>query len=559
MAPSVAERPHTPVAEATPEPQPQAQHRLLLAVIAIGTTALAIVGWKLFWFLTDDAYIAFRYISNSLAGRGLVWNPAPFRPVEGYTSFLWVVLLREVWRITGIEPPQSANVISLLFGLGSLFLGACFVMRMSLPARIERYRVGLLALALLGAVTNRTFLAWLSSGLETALFNFLFTWWVYVGTAREGRSRSSWTFQLASSAALCELCRPDGLLIVAATAFILLVEQPRSLTRLYAASPLLLVPAHVLWRRSFYGDWLPNTYRAKYEGAWPESGIRYLASFVLEYGVWWWALLLIAWIVRNRRVAGPWRWNRIAPLIPIAVVAAHLAYYTFIIGGDHFEYRVYSHLIVLLMVSAAWLASEVAPSGAAAAGLVAGFILVSYPIPWTHWWMTKDMNVRERGKPLLVHIADQFPWPARPVVALWDDWQTWLIEHLVGMRHQEHKVFEQRQIDLFPTREEGSKIAWDERNVRADGTVGVAGWVLPNVAIIDRRGLNDRVIAGHRPPEFEKRGMAHDRAPPPGYEECFRPNVFIDHRRVWLKPREAPLTDEDIRRCESRDWERTGG
>ena len=51
-------------------------------------------GWHLFYFLTDDAYITFRYVSNSLAGRGLVWNPAPFRPVEGYTSFLWAIVLR---------------------------------------------------------------------------------------------------------------------------------------------------------------------------------------------------------------------------------------------------------------------------------------------------------------------------------------------------------------------------------------------------------------------------------------------------------------------------------
>lgn len=50
-------------------------------------------GWKLFWFMTDDAYIAFRYVSNSMLGLGYVWNPPPFHPVEGYTSFLWVAIL----------------------------------------------------------------------------------------------------------------------------------------------------------------------------------------------------------------------------------------------------------------------------------------------------------------------------------------------------------------------------------------------------------------------------------------------------------------------------------
>jgi len=85
--------------------------------------ALVFVGWRLFFFLTDDAFIAFRYVSNSMLGYGFVWNPPPFRPVEGYTSFLWVVLLRLVWSFTGVEPPVAANYLSLLCGYGTLFIG----------------------------------------------------------------------------------------------------------------------------------------------------------------------------------------------------------------------------------------------------------------------------------------------------------------------------------------------------------------------------------------------------------------------------------------------------
>ena len=39
-----------------------------VALVAIVTY----VGWRQLWFLTDDAYIAFRYVSNAMAGRGLV-------------------------------------------------------------------------------------------------------------------------------------------------------------------------------------------------------------------------------------------------------------------------------------------------------------------------------------------------------------------------------------------------------------------------------------------------------------------------------------------------------
>ena len=65
----------------------------------------------------------------------------------------------------------------------------------------------------------------------------------------------------------------------------------------------------------------------------------------------------------------------------------------------------------------------------------------------------------------------------------------------------------------------------------AIGGVGAAAWALPNVAIIDEFGLNDRVIARNPVPEAVARArqrvrvMAHERTPPRGYIQCFLPNV----------------------------------
>src|SRR4051794_37248022 len=42
-------------------------------------------------FTIDDAYISFRYAENLASGHGLVYNLG--ERVEGYTNFLWVVLL----------------------------------------------------------------------------------------------------------------------------------------------------------------------------------------------------------------------------------------------------------------------------------------------------------------------------------------------------------------------------------------------------------------------------------------------------------------------------------
>ena len=102
---------------------------VFVLILVLGGIGL-FFGWRQFWFLTDDAYIAFRYVSNSELGHGYVWNAPPFLPVEGYTSFLWVVVLDVVWRTLGSEPPVSANWISLVWAYGILILGAVMVMRL---------------------------------------------------------------------------------------------------------------------------------------------------------------------------------------------------------------------------------------------------------------------------------------------------------------------------------------------------------------------------------------------------------------------------------------------
>jgi arabinofuranosyltransferase len=156
---------------------------------------------------------------------------------------------------------------------------------------------------------------------------------------------------------------------------------------------------------------------------------------------------------------------------------------------------------------------------------------------------------------MAVPISERFPPPLDSIVAAWDRWQRWLIHHNVCRRHQEHRVFHARRVAIFPPREAGAQIPWQERAVIAEGSVGVLGWVLPNVAILDELGLNDHVIA-HLPPPLlpEGRQMAHDRRAPRSYIGCFRPNVrmVLRERRAIVESRD--LTDAQIRACEARDW-----
>lgn len=526
-------------------------------VLGLAVVLVTYAGWRLFWFLTDDAFIAFRYASNSVLGHGLVWNPPPFRPVEGYTSFLWIRLLEGVWRLTGVDPPRAANWLSLAFGYATLALGTHTLLRMRLPPALARHRRVFLALVLVGILTNRTFLTWLSSGLETALFNFLVFAWIWIALAL--RLKKAWMLRLSLVTALLALSRPDGLLFCAALAVIAwLRERESSEPHRMALLPMLVVPIHLVWRRWTYGSWLPNTFTAKVGEPWAESGLRYLASFVLEYGVWVWLLLLGAWVIRILRPSPRQAWGSLRrhPIETVALVTlgAHAGYYTFLVGGDHFEYRVYSHLVPLLWISAVWLAARVVSRPRGVIAVLVVWLVVSSPIPWVHWFETRDLTTRAQTLRMARPIAQHFPAPLRSVLEVWDGWQAWLARRRVCVRHQEHKVFWQHQIRELPTRSEGSAIRWDQRAVTVRGAVGVPGWVLPEVAVIDEFGLNDRVVARNPRPRYRIRRMAHERIPPPGYVECFRPNLEIRDGAIHVQVRESPLSDQEIRACESRDW-----
>src|SRR5437764_1315440 len=52
-------------------------------------------------WITDDAYISFRYAGNLLHGRGLVFNAG--ERVEGYSNFLWTLWCALGMRL-GVSP-----------------------------------------------------------------------------------------------------------------------------------------------------------------------------------------------------------------------------------------------------------------------------------------------------------------------------------------------------------------------------------------------------------------------------------------------------------------------
>ena len=550
---------------------------LFLIIMFLGCAGL-VFGWRVFWFLTDDAYIAFRYISNSLLGYGYVWNVPPFHPVEGYTSFLWIVLLDIIWRLLGIAPPTSANWITLGFSCGTLLIGSILVMRTLQGTQLARLRLVFVALFIFFLLFNRTFLAWSSSGLETAMMDFLLLFWVFIILGNKSRPRRACLGAL--TAAGLALGRPDGLLFCVATGCAVLLwvfaeqkKKGRLQILLYGLLPFFIPLGHLAWRVSFYGEWLPNTFYAKVIAAWPESGFRYLLSFTLEYAFWF-PTLLICWALAKdavQKIHGLHACRAPGKIIVTLAVAIHRAgiayivigallihcgYYTYVVGGDHFEYRIYAHLVPLMMIALFWSLNRLRAEPRTAIAVTLTFVLLSMPVQWTHWVLTKDLHTRHETKAMYVPIASHWPTPIRWYADLFDKAQAWLIDHSVCLRHQEHKIFWQVQTRTYPTRNEGRKIPYSEYPVIALPCVGVPSWVLPHVFVIDTLGLNDYVIARTPLPEAGKRVMAHSRIPPKGYVKSYRPNVevSISGRQgiVFVSKRTQPITSDYIDANEQR-------
>lgn len=519
-----------------------------LAIWAVAALAGAL-GWWAFLFTLDDAYIAWRYASNLMDGHGLVWNPPPFRPVEGYSSLLWVLLVTAIWAVTGVEPPDAANPVLLGFSTAALGLVAFIGWRMPLGERLAPWRATLLALVLAGTVTNRTWLIWSSSGLETSLLTLGLLGWLAVGWfARPGAGR---TAGLCALAALIELTRPDGLLFVAFAGLIALREAwvARRPAALLHALPLGIPAAHLLWRWSTYGDWLPNTYYAKHAAAWPLSGAIYLSCFLVEYALW--VPLLVALVAAWRRRDGLWAsigWPGASALATLAVVG-QFAYYTFDVGGDHFGFRIYQHVVPLAWLGAVFALDRGGWSARASLGALVATLGLGAVIPWTHHLRTEHLGEPKDGQNTHL-ISPAFPAPLRPWPMLWEAQQEWLRNHFVCIRRRGHVNYITRQQARYPSREAARSIDFGpDIPVIALNGVGYPAWVMPQVAVIDQLGLNDAVVA-RNPVVRSRRKMAHDRVPPAGYVDCFRPNVSARDGRVRVQRRPNALTDDDVRRCE---------
>lgn len=300
---------------------------MLTAILAM--LLFALVGpW-----LCDDVFVSLRYVQQALAGHGLVYNPG--ERVEGYTHFLWVVLLWAAGRL-GLDLETAARWLPLPFYAASVLLVA--QASRDLFARRPRPLWGLPAAAVLWAL-HRDAHVFASGGLETSAFTF----WLVFGfrflarDAGAGPPRPKDARLAVWGYAMAALTRPEGLGHLA-LALAFLARRARSqpaapgFGRLCGLAILLVAPLFA-WRLLYYGDLLPNSFHAKSAGsAYWSQGWTYVGLYFRFYAPLA-AAAIGAWLVlAPGRDAG-----RDASDAPLRLAAAHAALVivaTAYVGGD---------------------------------------------------------------------------------------------------------------------------------------------------------------------------------------------------------------------------------
>jgi arabinofuranosyltransferase len=400
--------------------------------------------WLYADFFIDDAYISLRYVNQWLAGNGLVYNIG--ERVEGYSNFLWIVLLGSSG-LSGLDLVFAARLWGIGFSIATLVLVYLFVRRLPFPL-----------LSLLFLALSAPFAMWAVGGLENPLFMFLAfagSWLFY----REETRSSGWTSSIFWG--LLALTRPDGLLF-GGVAFLYRVlrlyrlrQWPQRHDYLRALVLAVLVLPHFIWRLTYYGYPLPNTLYAKSMGmslrSFLEGGYYIYSSFEIIGGVFFASLLVLLAVAARQRY-------RYTAYFTLNIAAYFL--FIFAAGGDwmpaqRFLASILPLLAVVIHAGAAELVRLLSP-------------LLRGRLAWTPVFIQLLYIVA-------ISLSARFISPGIPIdhrLSLPYPWVTYLEERI---QHTD-------TIAVFDA--------------------GFVGYRLPlTVRIVDMVGLTDEYIA-HRPAQF---------------------------------------------------------
>jgi arabinofuranosyltransferase len=259
--------------------------------ILLGIMAIFVIHSLSLNFTQDDAFISYRYVKNFINGHGLVFNPG--ERVEGYTNFLWIILL-SIFAKFGLDMILVSKILGVASGCITLFLlyeistlllqkkkmGSNPGKDMNHMVHTKDWFFALFPPFLLAS--NSAFAYWSISGLETVFFLMavLLSVYFYLFNQR----------LMILFAAISTLIRPEGVLI-----FIIIILHKHLFKKnkledcvFSLAGFIALLLPFLIFKMLYYGNILPNSFYAKtgFSLEYVKSGLEYFWLFSKHYGLW---------------------------------------------------------------------------------------------------------------------------------------------------------------------------------------------------------------------------------------------------------------------------------
>ncbi|MBN1346183.1 MAG: hypothetical protein JXQ73_26075 [Phycisphaerae bacterium] len=257
------------------------QRKRLALGFVVALIPFTLLVYRFDW-LVDDAFISFRYAKHLAQGHGLRFNVSERPPVEGYSNFLWVLVLASFERF-GLPAPIVSRVISIACGVVLLWR----VLRL-LTERLKLPPPALFVSAVFLS-TLPPLAVWATSGLATVPFALL-VFVVYELLLADPKAPRGLAGGIAS--ALVILLRVDGMVWVGALIGVALLgavvkRETGVLGRLAVCAGIAgaTLIALTVFRLAYFGWPLPNTVYAKVgmSAMTLARGGKYVACFLLTF------------------------------------------------------------------------------------------------------------------------------------------------------------------------------------------------------------------------------------------------------------------------------------
>ena len=300
---------------------------------------------------SDDAYISYRYAANLAEGNGLVFNPG--ERVEGYTNFLYVVVL------AGFMRTFPADVYTLSFCVNM----ACYVSTLILFAWYVKKTLSPWGAILACSALYLCPLMWVwpSSGMETS-FVLLVQLAVFIAVELGSRNPTPRSLVLLCSlTAVSILLRADGFVFPLICSVLYLFRSRYREFVIFAVFIVLVSGLYIVARYCYYGAILPNTYYAKVCGTAYDR--IYSGAVILErlsqkdFFFLYVVTVFLGWnpfvlkLFRERKLD-----LSLIPAVPVA--ATGLMAYWFHVGGDIYYERFLLAIIPLSLINFFYLLGD---------------------------------------------------------------------------------------------------------------------------------------------------------------------------------------------------------